>query len=391
MSPKGTHLLFVVASDTHVDMCHPIARYAGKNAGLTTIALSIRPFFFDSEYPDGKLQQHFDIVFALKDHIKGSPRRLGQRIRNRVLGRLNGFQNSDERLQRTTDFFSKFLQKYPLVAAYFCNDRVFPDTLLIGELRKAGVPTVLLQESIRRDLANTQISKNGAGGCDLVMAWGRTSYEYYRKVGVAADSIRLVGSPRIDTLVTSANDTTEQIRRKWSIPMDRKLYFIASNPIYDMGIEGAMSKMQYLISLHKLVYSILDFSENFAVIIKPHSLERQFWETMRLAEYFSDNDRVVVSTKMPISEAVQISEATFIFNSTVALEAALFQKPSAVINFFNTLHGCDFVETGLSTEIRNSDDLKSFLKDPMQPSKSAVNSYLHEISGNMGRYLEGVI
>ena len=100
------------------------------------------------------------------------------------------------------------------------NDRNFPPNVYVEEARRLGIPTLLVQESLRKDLfqrppwrklvgrwsrkARLGIEEGmrhyGQGGCDAVAAWGETSREYFLRVGVPERKITITGNPRFDQL-----------------------------------------------------------------------------------------------------------------------------------------------------------------------------------------------
>jgi hypothetical protein len=65
--------------------------------------------------------------------------------------------------------------------------------IMVGEARRLGIPSLVLQEGIS-DLPPA------FSEADRACLWGRTSYNFYRSYGVPADQIVVTGNPRMDLL-----------------------------------------------------------------------------------------------------------------------------------------------------------------------------------------------
>jgi hypothetical protein len=148
-------------------------------------------------------------------------------------------------------------------AVVVLNDRNFPSNTFVKTARRLGLPSILLQESMRKDLFQRPTWRKlafrwrrrlmfriegglrmyGQGGCDWYAAWGETSRAYFERVGVPASRIRITGNPRFDQLATEDwSDAAHEARRKLGMREGEFPLTFLSSPIETMLIIMAEMK-----------------------------------------------------------------------------------------------------------------------------------------------------
>ena len=102
------------------------------------------------------------------------------------------------------------------------NDSLFPCAQYVDLLHRRSIPVVLLQEGVLYAFTDSApIRPVGRGIVDAVAAWGETSAEYFRSVGMDGDRIHVTGSPRHDHVTREAlraagKDAAGGIGRRWT-------------------------------------------------------------------------------------------------------------------------------------------------------------------------------
>jgi len=296
------------------------------------------------------------------------------------------------------DRFVKLLQPDVIM---FPNDRITPHIPLIKAAKKGNVPTILIQESIRKDdsytlsradramallirhLLGVEIGLlyHGQGGCDRIAAWGETSLQYFKRIGVSEKKVVLTGNPRIESIANEDWQTrSRELRETYSIPKDASVVTLATNPVDAMG----MLTDEELRSSVSMVTDAIALSDDVHLFLKPHRSEDLGKYKQVIAKSKSREDIYLVPD-VELYPLLYLSDAVMLFNSTVALEAAVLGTPVAVINPFRVDMGIDFADTGLAIEIHNKEELIHFLESSkhgeMQIANDVIQKYFATIDG----------
>nr|QNO54474.1 hypothetical protein ILIMKHIM_00003 [Methanosarcinales archaeon ANME-1 ERB7] len=301
------------------------------------------------------------------------------------------------------EHMGKLLESLHPDVIIFSNDRITPHLSLIKAAKNRRIPTLLVQESIRKDdhyklakvdrlrlqlirflfsVVEGPLLCHGQGGCDRIAAWGETSREYFKMVGVPEEKVVLTGNPRIES-ITKRNWQREghELRKRYSIPEDVSIIAFTTNPVDGMGI---LTGDQLLESVSMVVNAVASL-KNVYLFLKPHRFENIERYRRAVAESPAQ-DRILVEKNIDLYPLLSISDACLIFNSTVALEASVLSVPVAVVNPFQVDMGIDFVENGLTVEITNEKQLISFLQSCRSGEYSVatdvIQKYLAIIDGS---------
>jgi hypothetical protein len=267
------------------------------------------------------------------------------------------------------------------------NDRTYPHHFFIDAAKRMGIPTVLVQESLRKDETmrlstrewfrrkldlyafgvNSRLRKYGQGNCDAVTAWGEFSREYYRRVGVPEDRIAVTGNPAFDVIdekdwTADAAAVSEQL----DVRNERVVLFLTS-PLARIGVVsmGRQERLTDAVLEGFRAYQAVS-SVPLRLIIKPHALEnaRDYSERARSCGLES---AVRVTSELPLYPLIARADAVVISSTTAGVEAGLFRKPLAVVDGGAPLDNWDLVGRGVGTRVRDSGEFAAFLRTALDP------------------------
>jgi UDP-N-acetylglucosamine 2-epimerase len=261
------------------------------------------------------------------------------------------------------------------------NDRNFPSNVYVQTANRLQIPTLLIQESLRKDLFQRPPWKKlvdrwsrkvrsgieeglrhyGQGNCSAVTAWGETSREYFLRVGVPEGKITITGNPRFDPLANADfSSEAQNIRARLGYrPTDSVLTFLSS-PIERMQIVSMEEKFSALARLLEWFRALRGKSggDNQYFVFKLHRGEDPALFRRMIAETGSaDFTQIANQALYPL---LSIAQAALMFSTTAGLEAALLKVPVGIFELSQPLDDWDFINRGVASGIRSPEDLAKF-------------------------------
>lgn len=268
-------------------------------------------------------------------------------------------------------------------------DRTAPENLFIRAARNLGVPTVLLQESLRKDEMTRlpaverwkrrlyaslfglefRLRHYGQEGCDRVLCWGPSSDRYFRRVGVPQERLVSVGNPAWDGVVCPGREEAKvRVSEKLAGNPLEPIILLATSPLDDMGI---LSSREYRRLVRGWLSALQRAAENrpgVRFVVKPHNLEpARFYGSM-----MQDLPRLQLVEDVDFFLLTIAASAILSFSTTSAMEGPLFGTPSGVLSAGKALDNWDFVENGVAEDLRDEAGLRTFLDHCLHPERSAA-------------------
>ncbi len=297
-------------------------------------------------------------------------------------------------------------------AVVVLNDRNFPSNTFVKTARRLGVPSILLQESMRKDLFQRPTWRKlafrwrrrlmfriegglrmyGQGGCDWYAAWGETSRAYFERVGVPPARIRITGNPRFDQLATEDwTHAAQDARRKLGVVEGEFPLTFLSSPIEKMLIISAEEKDLALRRLLEWVAALRESDrwKSVRLRFKLHRGESLERFRMRLNELGVTSFAEAV--EIGLYPLVAASRCVLMFSTTAGLEAALLRRPVGILTLSRPLDDWDFVGRGVASAVANYEDLERFLiaaqesDAPGEAARHAANYYLAHVGAATAR------
>lgn len=412
MSEPSKRILFSVSSTNHILNLKPIVDWLKSVCpGLQCDVISTTEFHRKRSSERELLSRIFNMTWVIDDYLPISFT-LFDKLYEYQARRKNFLANSSiyfttimrfRRILKKINSYSaeklidNILKAESIKCVVLSNDRSFPLRELATWARRYGIRSLLIQESIRKDeifertkgISSTHPSTglHGQGGCDRIAAWGITSQEYFVSVGVEQERIAITGSPRIDDLVAKyGNVSRDELRRIYQLPDNVRTILFATNPLYKMKI---LSIKDYISSLRTVVSSLQPFDGKSFMIVKPHQIEVEHQE-WGLDEELDALPHVRYLRDITLGEAISLADAVMIFNSTVAVEAALFQKPVGVVNLFGVDTGVNFGESDFAVELKNPDEIQTFISGVYPTDWNFDGTHVDDFITNIGGAAESI-
>jgi hypothetical protein len=293
------------------------------------------------------------------------------------------------------------------------NDRNTPSLDFVRAGRRLGIPVLMLQESLRKDLFQRPTLRKliyrwrrktltgieaglrhyGQGGCDHLTAWGSTSRDYFLRVGVRPERITVTGNPRFDVFANPDFDReAAAIRAQYRLAPNDFLLTFLSSPIEKMHIVSPAEKKQALARLLEWVQTSRSQPGlgSLRLALKLHRGENAAWFQRFLEEQNAAGFAFLAD--QPLYPLLWASRASLMFSTTAGLEAALLRRPVAMLELSKPLDDWDFIGKGVAQRVASQADLVSFLRlireDPGlgERSRTAAHFFLEHV----GRAAENV-
>ena len=263
------------------------------------------------------------------------------------------------------------------------NDRNFPSNVYVSEARRLRIPSLLLQESLRKDLfqrppwrklfsrwrrklrygTEEGLRHYGQGHCDAVAALGETSREYFLRVGVPERKITVTGNPRFDQLAgADFSAEAQRIRIELGYTPDDFVLTFLSSPIERMLIVSPEEKREAFVRLFGWIRALRADPawKTLRLALKLHRGESApLFREMIAQEGASDFAQV---SDPPLYPLLRGSQAALMFSTTAGLEAALLKVPVGIFGLSKPLDDWEFVRRGVAADVRTPEGLAAFLR-----------------------------
>ena len=290
----------------------------------------------------------------------------------------------DKIRENTAHILSKLFEQWTPIVSMVSNDRRWIEEEMVVQLRFACIPVALLQESIRRDQAfpsfNETHEAHGRGGCDLILAWGEQSIQYFKEVGVPEERIKVVGSPRLDVLTRSVKAIDKNIvKSKLEIDSNIPCVLMTTSPMANIT---SLTPKQFYDSIQntfEIVRKINESGKKRILLFRHHRSEYKQMEKFGIFKAIEANPYIIYSNEPSLEECLAITDALINYSSTTAIEAGLVGIPVGILNTTNTDYGIDYVEKGIASLLSNWGEVEGFIAttgNHSPPEKNKLNFYV---------------
>ncbi|MGJ3244353.1 MAG: glycosyltransferase [Opitutales bacterium] len=361
-----SHVYFVFSNiDAGLDTFRDVLpRLRARRQDLRLVALDLCHFYGNPTDRD-TLQSLFDQVYFLHKAIEAK-----------------GLADEYDPERAATLLLKRFFGETPPELIVTNNDRVFPERLVIDMAREAGVPTLLIQESIRRDrvFKDDSLPKHGQGGCDRILAWGEQGFRYFQAVGAPYQRLAITGSTRLDRLVREiAKADREALREAHGIKPRHTVTLVTTCPMNSVSRWDSADYKQAMKTVFRAAAKAEEKFGKQTVIIKPHRCEHEAFVHRGYIETIKKQKYLKYGYKMPLQDALAVSDSVLNFSSSVAVEAAAVGLPVGQLDLMPDKDmGVDYVERGIATRLDDLNAIIRFMRKApgTRPDPAALDWYL---------------
>lgn len=361
-----SNILFIVNNnDACIDAFEPVIKVIkAKSPHTQCIGLSATEFLFDTQTDHALFQRVFDKYDVLCEKLPAFAASINdEKIKDTNDNSSVSKNASKADVVAANSFLPKYLIGEKISAIVVVNDRLFPEWHAIQIANEFKIPSLLIQESVRKDEGFIHDDViHGQGGCTKIAAWGENGKDYFQKVGATGEII-ITGSSRVDKFYAQGLKLEkENIRKRLGLPVNANLVLFASNALHYMNLASHKDYNNLITTIAQTTSQIGEKDNNTHLLIKPHRQEIQYFIDSGYFNYISSLPNVLYRPKIGLSAAIAAADSVVLFNSTVAIEAAIFGKKVGMVNLFNNKMYVDFVERGISEYIDTKEKLADFIK-----------------------------
>jgi hypothetical protein len=359
-----TILFLVNNNDACLDAMEPVVNVIKKNQkDISCVALGIAEYFSSPVTDEKKLKEIFDDYTILKHELKKIP---DIETESRFAEQYQNISQKDytDDIAKSEPFIEEFLKVNNISAIVMVNDRFFPEWHIVQIANEMNIPSLLIQESVRKDEGFQEYKTfHGQGGCTKIAAWGENGVEYFNRVGATGELI-VTGSPRLDKFYNQCKSQDKaSLRKELGVPENANVVLFASNNLFYMQMVSA-EEYCHAIAIIADENNVCRANDNTYLLVKPHRNERRFFKMTGYDNYLKEMKNVIYCPDIELSTAVVASDSVVLFNSTVAVESAILGKRVGVVNFHNWDLYADFIEKGIAQKIENINQYVEFLVLP---------------------------
>jgi hypothetical protein len=261
------------------------------------------------------------------------------------------------------------------------NDSAFPYNYIAHALKEMSIPFLLVQEGIRFPLpSERENTAYGLGGAAAIAAWGESSAEHFRRIGVPAYTIHVTGNPRFDhVLSTDFESAAAKLRSDWQLGHKNLLFF--SNPIDDQGFCTTEEKLALIRQFLQALTPVFDDPE-IQLVIKLHARESAV-DIVPFLDGHYGTSRIKVIESAPLYPLLAAARAAIILASTVGLEALLFDLPLGVLEIPGYGFAHDYVSMGAAVGLLLNHNLPAQVMTLMSDTRLARDKVKGYVSNNL--------
>jgi len=241
-----------------------------------------------------------------------------------IQGQLSAFfLESAPRIISNINMLGEIAERKKIKIAVLRNDvKELERTVILG-LRLAKVPSLVVQHGILAESNGHNVLL-----ADKFAAWGEASVDWYGKFGNSLEKFEVTGNPRFDTLANWRPKLSRQeLCRQLNLDVNKGIILFATQQINKFS--SFWTDDLFWVMADKLLTAMRKFPDK-QLIIKVDPYEDVGPYRNRIKEN-SHNNAIAVKD-VDIYTLIFLSELVITLDSTVGIEAMIFDKPLVTVN-----------------------------------------------------------
>lgn len=204
-------------------------------------------------------------------------------------------------------------------AVYVNKDYDFLGTCVCAAARELGIPSYTMLHGLQPADCSCQPLV-----ADKVFCWGPESRDWYLAIGSPAERVLVSGNPAFDQMLRQGRDAERQgaTRRQLGVPKGHRILLVGTTPISSEEnralLDGCLAAVAGI--------------EGLTVVLKPHPAE----SPQRYAEeplVTQGGALLLRPDQLSAQDAINVSDAVAVYNSTLGLEALIAGKRLFVLDW----------------------------------------------------------
>jgi hypothetical protein len=278
-------------------------------------------------------------------------------------------------------FFEIFNTK-KIKAVIIRNDVKEFERVIVFSARLAKVTSFVLQHGI---LAESNGHNNLIA--DKYIAWGRASVEWYTGFGNCPGKFEITGNPHFDILVNwKPKLSRRQLCERLNLDKDKGIILFATQQINKFS--SFWTDDLFLVMADKLLKAIQQFPDKQLIIkVDPYEEISSYRSRIKRA---SGNNAVAIRD-IDIYTLISLSELVITLDSTVALEAMIFDKPVIIFNITKRQDRVPYAEKRAAIGVYKEENLPLAIEKALTDQgtierlklgrKSFIEEYAYKVDG----------
>jgi hypothetical protein len=290
------------------------------------------------------------------------------------------------------DMLEKVIQRKKIKIAVLRNDVKEQERTLILALRLHKIPSLVMQHGILAESNGHNILL-----ADKFAAWGRASVEWYGRFGNPSERFAVTGNPRFDILTDwRPRFSRQELCKRLGLDEDKGIVLFATQQVNRFS--SFWTEDLFWVMAGKLLEAMRQFP-NKQLVIKadPYEDTAPYRERIMAGPY----NNAVATKKTDIYTLIYFSELVITQDSTVGLEAMVFDKPLITVNLTKRQDRVPYAEKGGAVGVYKGADLPSAVRQALTDEKTIsglkagrkefIRDYAHALDGKARARAAGVL
>lgn len=302
------------------------------------------------------------------------------------------FSESLPRIITNIDRLETLLKARKIRLAVLRNDVRELEKTIILTLRLAKIPSLVIQHGILAECNGHNILL-----ADKFAAWGNASVDWYVKFNNPRERFIITGNPRFDILTDwRPKFSKKQLCQRLNLDEDKGIILLVPQQINKFS--SFWTDDLFLTMTDKILSAMEQFPDK-QLIIKVDPYEELAGYKQRLAKNSHKNCAVVKD--IDIYTLIFLSELIVTMDSTVGLEAMVFDKPLIVVNLTKRKDRVPYAEKEAAVGIYQDANLASAIKKALTDEKTIlqlnngrkrfIKEYAYVVDGKAGERIAQLI
>lgn len=263
------------------------------------------------------------------------------------------FLRNFPRIISNINILDGFYKKKKVKLVVVRNDvKEFERTLILAS-RLAKIPSLVIQYGI---LAETNGHNNLLA--DEYAAWGKASVEWYGRFGNPIERFKITGNPRFDMFKDwRPQISRRELCRQLNLDENKALILFATQQINKFS--AFWTDDLFWVMADKIISVVQRFTDKQLIIkVDPYEDVRPYKNVIKV----SSSDNAVVVKDFNIYTLIFLSDLVITLDSTVGIEAMIFDKPLITVNFTKRQDRVPYAKKGAALGVYNVTEIATTIK-----------------------------
>lgn len=254
------------------------------------------------------------------------------------------------------------------------NDVKELERTIVLWLRLFKIPSLVIQHGVLAESNGHNILL-----ADKFAAWGRASVDWYKKLENSSERFEITGNPRFDMLVNwKPKISKQELCKQLNLNINKGIILFVTQQINKFS--SFWTNDLFWVMADKILTAMREFPDKQLIVkVDPYEDIRPYRERIRA----SCNKDAIAIKDFDIYTLIFVSELVITLDSTVGLEAMVFDKPLITFNLTRRQDRVAYSEKGAALGVYKEEDLAPTIKRALSGQETIV-----QLKMGRSRFLE---